>query len=192
MHLSSTTHSEDYMPRIFQIQNIALKVKAASASETSVSFYRTIKRNYPEDSHLRTRWPGNLKFPKFVYRNTFYISVSVSFKVQVILEDEKCSLCYCTACTGALQSRAAAALHCSHAYAARLTVSKAWWRGNFTATFCTSNKNTARQLCRYVISDIARCDRKYKFLCVQSDPPFSFSLGTLEMSTFLAFFCIRS
>jgi hypothetical protein len=31
---------------------IALKMKAASTSETSVNFYQTTRRNNPEDSHL--------------------------------------------------------------------------------------------------------------------------------------------
>jgi hypothetical protein len=31
---------------------IALNMKAASASETSVNFYHTTRRNIPEDSHF--------------------------------------------------------------------------------------------------------------------------------------------
>jgi hypothetical protein len=33
---------------------IALKMEAASTSETSVNFYQTTRRNNPEDSHLHT------------------------------------------------------------------------------------------------------------------------------------------
>jgi hypothetical protein len=32
---------------------IALMMKAASTSKTSVNFYKTTRRNKPEDSHLR-------------------------------------------------------------------------------------------------------------------------------------------
>jgi hypothetical protein len=32
---------------------IALKMEAASTSETSVNFYQTSRRNNPEDSHLQ-------------------------------------------------------------------------------------------------------------------------------------------
>jgi hypothetical protein len=32
---------------------IALMIKAASTSETSVKFYQTTRRNNPEDSHLQ-------------------------------------------------------------------------------------------------------------------------------------------
>jgi hypothetical protein len=32
---------------------IALMMKAASTSETSVNFYQTTRRNIPEDSHLK-------------------------------------------------------------------------------------------------------------------------------------------
>jgi hypothetical protein len=33
---------------------IALKMKAARTSETSVNFYQTTRRNIPEDSHLQS------------------------------------------------------------------------------------------------------------------------------------------
>jgi hypothetical protein len=33
---------------------VVLTIKAASTSETSVNFYRTIRRNIPEDSHIHT------------------------------------------------------------------------------------------------------------------------------------------
>jgi hypothetical protein len=39
---------------------IAVMVAAASASETSVNFYQTTRRNNPEDSHLRIRRRENL------------------------------------------------------------------------------------------------------------------------------------
>jgi hypothetical protein len=38
-----------------------LMMQALSASETSVNFYETTRRNIPEDSHLRTRCRENLK-----------------------------------------------------------------------------------------------------------------------------------
>lgn len=40
---------------------IALMLEAVRASETSVSFYETIRRNIPEESHLYTRRRENLK-----------------------------------------------------------------------------------------------------------------------------------
>jgi hypothetical protein len=40
---------------------IALIMKAASTSETSVNFYQTTRRSNTEDSHLRTRRHENLK-----------------------------------------------------------------------------------------------------------------------------------
>jgi hypothetical protein len=40
---------------------IALTMKAASTSETSVNFYQTTRRNNPEDSHHHTRRRENLK-----------------------------------------------------------------------------------------------------------------------------------
>jgi hypothetical protein len=40
---------------------IALMMKAASTSETSVNFYQTTRRYKPEDSRLRTHRPENLK-----------------------------------------------------------------------------------------------------------------------------------
>jgi hypothetical protein len=39
----------------------ALMMEAASTSETSVSFYRTTRRNNPEDSNIHTRRRENLK-----------------------------------------------------------------------------------------------------------------------------------
>jgi hypothetical protein len=39
-----------------------LMMEAASASETSVNFYQTTRRNIPEDSHLHTPRRENLKF----------------------------------------------------------------------------------------------------------------------------------
>jgi hypothetical protein len=39
----------------------ALMWEAASASETSVNFYQTTRRNNPEDSHLHTHRSENLK-----------------------------------------------------------------------------------------------------------------------------------
>jgi hypothetical protein len=40
---------------------IALMMKAASTSETSVNFYQTTRRNNPEDSRLYTRRREKLK-----------------------------------------------------------------------------------------------------------------------------------
>jgi hypothetical protein len=40
---------------------IALMMEAASTSETLINFYQTTRRNNPEDSHLHTRRPENLK-----------------------------------------------------------------------------------------------------------------------------------
>jgi hypothetical protein len=40
---------------------IALMMKAASTSETTVTFYQTTRHNKPEDSHLHTRRSQNLK-----------------------------------------------------------------------------------------------------------------------------------
>jgi hypothetical protein len=40
---------------------IALTMEAVSTSETSVSFYQTIRRNVPEDVHLHTCRRENLK-----------------------------------------------------------------------------------------------------------------------------------
>jgi hypothetical protein len=40
---------------------IALMMKAASTSETSVNFYQITRRNNPEDSHLHTRRRDNFK-----------------------------------------------------------------------------------------------------------------------------------
>jgi hypothetical protein len=44
---------------------VALMMEAASTSETSVNFYRTTRRNKPEDSHLYTRRRENLKSHSF-------------------------------------------------------------------------------------------------------------------------------
>jgi hypothetical protein len=41
---------------------IALMMEAVINSETSVSFYQTIRRNIPEDSHLHTRRQEILKY----------------------------------------------------------------------------------------------------------------------------------
>jgi hypothetical protein len=38
-----------------------LMMEAASASETSVNFYQTTRRNNPDDSHLHNRRRDNLK-----------------------------------------------------------------------------------------------------------------------------------
>jgi hypothetical protein len=40
---------------------IAMVMESASTSETSVNFYRTTRRNIPQDSHLHTRRRENLK-----------------------------------------------------------------------------------------------------------------------------------
>jgi hypothetical protein len=40
---------------------IALVMEAANTSETSVNFYQAKRRYNPEDSHLQTRRPKNLK-----------------------------------------------------------------------------------------------------------------------------------
>jgi hypothetical protein len=39
----------------------AVMMEAANTSETSVNFYRTTRRNNPEDSHLHTRRRENLR-----------------------------------------------------------------------------------------------------------------------------------
>jgi hypothetical protein len=41
--------------------DIALIMEVADTSETSVNFYRTTRRDNPEDSHLHTRRRENLK-----------------------------------------------------------------------------------------------------------------------------------
>jgi hypothetical protein len=43
---------------------IALMMKEASTSETSVNFYQTTRRNNPEDSHPHSRRRENLKSHK--------------------------------------------------------------------------------------------------------------------------------
>jgi hypothetical protein len=43
------------------IRAIALMMEAVHTSETSVSFYKTTRRNIPEDGHLHTRLRENLK-----------------------------------------------------------------------------------------------------------------------------------
>jgi hypothetical protein len=40
---------------------IALMMVSVSTSDTSVNFYKTTRRNNPEDSHLHTRRRENLK-----------------------------------------------------------------------------------------------------------------------------------
>jgi hypothetical protein len=40
---------------------IAVMMEAASTSETSVNFYQTTRRYYPEDNHLHIRRRENLK-----------------------------------------------------------------------------------------------------------------------------------
>jgi hypothetical protein len=41
-------------------------MEAASASETSINYYLTTRRNNPEDSHLHTRRRENLKSHVFL------------------------------------------------------------------------------------------------------------------------------
>jgi hypothetical protein len=43
------------------MRTIALMTKAASASETSISFYQTAQRYNPKDGQVHTRGRGNLK-----------------------------------------------------------------------------------------------------------------------------------
>jgi hypothetical protein len=43
------------------VRTIALMVEAARNYETSVNFYRTTRRNNPEDNHLHIRRRENLK-----------------------------------------------------------------------------------------------------------------------------------
>jgi hypothetical protein len=51
---------------------IALMMEAASTSETSANFYQTALRNNPEDSHLHTCRPKNLKSHlEFLLRNCY-------------------------------------------------------------------------------------------------------------------------
>jgi hypothetical protein len=46
--------------------SIIRAMEAVNTSETSVSFYETTWRNSPEDSHLHTRHPENLKSHKMI------------------------------------------------------------------------------------------------------------------------------
>jgi hypothetical protein len=46
---------------MFAASIIALMMEAESTSETSVNFYKTTRRNNPEDNHLHTRRRENLK-----------------------------------------------------------------------------------------------------------------------------------
>jgi hypothetical protein len=68
MILYSANHFQRIMQvRVFLIatlndsRSMALMIKAASTSETSVNFYRTTQRNDSEDSNLHTRRSENLK-----------------------------------------------------------------------------------------------------------------------------------
>jgi hypothetical protein len=49
------------------ISIIALMMEAASTSETPVNFYKTTRRNIPEDGHLHTRRRENLKSYRLPY-----------------------------------------------------------------------------------------------------------------------------
>jgi hypothetical protein len=53
--------SEVLFVSIIRASIIALMMEAERTSETLVSFYRTIWRNTPENSHLHTRRRENLK-----------------------------------------------------------------------------------------------------------------------------------
>jgi hypothetical protein len=55
------------IPKRLKSPGIALMMKAASTSETSVNFYETTRRYNPEDSHLRTHRRENLKSYEVAY-----------------------------------------------------------------------------------------------------------------------------
>jgi hypothetical protein len=59
---------------------IALTMVTASASETSVNFYESTRRNNPEDSHVHTRHRESLKF-HLQQRSTLFPFHSVSIRV---------------------------------------------------------------------------------------------------------------
>jgi hypothetical protein len=44
---------------------IDMMKEAVDASETSVNFYQTTRRNIPEDNRLQTRYRENPKFNRF-------------------------------------------------------------------------------------------------------------------------------
>jgi hypothetical protein len=46
---------------------VAMMMKAASISETSVNFHQTTRCNNPEDSHLHTRRRENLKYHSLLF-----------------------------------------------------------------------------------------------------------------------------
>jgi hypothetical protein len=46
---------------VSEVQGIVLMMEAAITSETSVNFYKTTRRNMPEDSHLHTLRHENVK-----------------------------------------------------------------------------------------------------------------------------------
>jgi hypothetical protein len=54
-------------------------MEAASNSETSVNFYQNTRRNSPEDSHLYTRRPENLKSHMINDRFTIQADVASLF-----------------------------------------------------------------------------------------------------------------
>jgi hypothetical protein len=53
--------SHEHTPYSTPTAIIALMMEAASTSKTSVKYYQTTGRNFPEDSHLHTRRRENLK-----------------------------------------------------------------------------------------------------------------------------------
>jgi hypothetical protein len=53
------------------IRAIVLMMEAASSSKTSVNFYQTTRRIFPEDSHLHTRRRDLKSFP--LVRSTSYL-----------------------------------------------------------------------------------------------------------------------
>jgi hypothetical protein len=57
---------------------IALMMEAESISETSVNFYETTRRNYPEDSDLHIHRRENLKSYLFLFASTYLYETAFS------------------------------------------------------------------------------------------------------------------
>jgi hypothetical protein len=73
--LVEVCHSKVLSASIIRI--IALMMEAASISETLVNFYKTTRRNIPEDSQLHTRRRENLKSHIFtVFRRACHLTKS--------------------------------------------------------------------------------------------------------------------
>jgi hypothetical protein len=76
----------------------ALMMEAASTSETSINFYQTTRRNIPEDSHLQTSQPFEVRLASKQYLKIQYPTsekiqhVSIT-KEQLIDAAQENSLC---------------------------------------------------------------------------------------------------